>query len=909
MATLATLVVKLVGDVSGFSSSMDEASSRLRSAGQSMTSAGAGLTAGVTLPIVGIGVAALHMAGQFESSMNMMQAVSGATADEMAQVSDTAIALGSDLTLPGTSASDAALAMVELSRAGLSVQESMDAARGVLQLSAAAQIGNAQAATITANALNTFGLAGTEAATVANLLAGGANASSAKITDMAAAIQASGAVAASMGVPIDSLTTAIALMANAGIAGSDAGTSLKTMLMRLGAPTQESAALMRELGVSVFDASGTMLPMEQIIGQFSSALGGMTMEQRNAALATIFGADAIRAANVVLLGGTEAFNAMEQAVTAEGQAQMLAAAQTAGFQGSLDGLRSTVETVLLTVGAPFLTMLTGWVQWLSNAVGRLAEISPGMLNMIVLIGLAVAAIGPLLMVLGSMTTGLGIVAGAIGFLLSPIGLVIIAVGLLAAAVVQHFGGVQATIQAASEFVQGILTALSGFVQGNQAETMGWVDQAWAQIQLIVTTIINAVEAIIRSVLTVVSGFIDAHGAEIAAFIQRAWTQIGMIINLALTLINEVITRVLGAIKQFIDQHGAEILAILTTAWNLIQALIQTVLNLIEGIIRVALAIIRGDWELAWTEVKTLVDNLLNDIRDLIVTAFEFIKAQVTLFVNTVIQWFTNLYNRLVGGSIVPDMVNGIIRWFTQLWERVQEIVVRLVNRAIDLFNDLKNRVLGIIGGLVDGMYERGAGMVAAFERGIMDRLQGLLDAARRLAQQIRDLLPGSDAKTGPLSDLTASGRALPDTLAAAISRGAPTAISAVESMAGGLTDVLSMDTGALGMDAGLSWIDAMIKAIQSRLPALGDVTAQALGVLGGDTIKGQAALAGAGMGRPNEPSGGPERGPVTINMYGPWNVSNEMDAKRVAEIIGEVLAGKAVTNKRLAVGWAGVGGS
>jgi len=906
MATLATLVVKLVGDVSGFSSSMDEASSRLRSAGQSMTSAGAGLTAGVTLPIVGIGVAALHMAGQFESSMNMMQAVSGATADEMAQVSDTAIALGSDLTLPGTSASDAALAMVELSRAGLSVQESMDAARGVLQLSAAAQIGNAQAATITANALNTFGLAGTEAATVANLLAGGANASSAEITDMAAAIQASGAVAASMGVPIDSLTTAIALMANAGIAGSDAGTSLKTMLMRLGAPTQESAALMRELGVSVFDASGTMLPMEQIIGQFSSALGGMTMEQRNAALATIFGADAIRAANVVLLGGTEAFNAMEQAVTAEGQAQMLAAAQTAGFQGSLDGLRSTVETVLLTVGAPFLNMLTGWVQWLSNAVGRLAEISPGMLNMIVLIGLAVAAIGPLLMVLGSMTTGLGIVAGAIGFLLSPIGLVIIAVALLAAAVVQHFGGVQATIQAASEFVQGILTALSGFVQGNQAETMGWVDQAWAQIQLIVTTIINAVEAIIRSVLTVVSGFIDAHGAEIAAFIQRAWTQIGTIINLALTLINEVITRVLGAIKQFIDQHGAEILAILTTAWNLIQALIQTVLNLIEGIIRVALAIIRGDWELAWTEVKTLVDNLLNDIRDLIVTAFEFIKAQVTLFVNTVIQWFTNLYNRLVGGSIVPDMVNGIIRWFTQLWERVQEIVVRLVNRAIDLFNDLKNRVLGIIGDLVGGMYERGAGMVAAFERGIMDRLQGLLDAARRLAQQIRDLLPGSDAKTGPLSDLTASGRALPDTLAAAISRGAPTAISAVESMAGGLTDVLSMDTGALGMDAGLSWIDAMIKAIQSRLPALGDATAQALGVLGGENLKGQLALAGAGMGRPSEPAGGSERGPVTLNLNGPWYVSNEMDAKRIAEIVSEVLAGKAVTNKRLAVGWAGV---
>lgn len=907
MSTLATLVVKLVGDVGGFSSAMDNASDKLRSAGASMRGVGAGLTAGVTLPVVGIGVAALHMAGQFEQTMNVLQATTGASEEEMAALSQTAIALGSDLELPGTSAADAGEAMLELSRAGLSVQESMDAARGVLQLSAAAQISNAEAATITANALNTFGLAGSEAGRVANLLAGGANASSASITDMGLGMQMAGSVAASMGVPIEDLTTALALMANAGISGSDAGTSLKTMLMRLGAPTAEAAGLMDALGISIYDAQGTMLPMESIIDQFGGALAGMTMEQRNAALSTIFGSDAIRAANVVLAGGTEAWNAMETAVTAEGQAQALAAAQTAGFQGSLDGLRSVVETLLLTVAGPFLEMLTGWVQRLSSLVEWVSTLDPKLLNTVVVVAAIAAAIGPLLILLGSMASGLGIVAGAIGFLLSPIGLVIIAVGLLAAAVVQHFGGVQATIQAASEFVQGILTALSGFVQGNQAETMGWVDQAWAQIQLIVTTIINAVEAIIRSVLTVVSGFIDAHGAEIAAFIQRAWTQIGTIINLALTLINEVITRVLGAIKQFIDQHGAEILAILTTAWNLIQALIQTVLNLIEGIIRVALAIIRGDWELAWTEVKTLVDNLLNDIRDLIVTAFEFIKAQVTLFVNTVIQWFTNLYNRLVGGSIVPDMVNGIIRWFTQLWERVQEIVVRLVNRAIDLINDLKNRVLGIIGDLVGGMYERGAGMVAAFERGIMDRLQGLLDAARRLAQQIRDLLPGSDAKTGPLSDLTASGRALPDTLAAAISRGAPTAISAVESMAGGLTDMLSLDTASLGMDAGLSWIDALIKAIQSRLPALGDATAQALGVLGGDTIKGQAALAGAGMGRPSTPSGGPERGPVTINLNGPWNVSNEMDAKRIAEIVGEVLAGRAQTNRRLAVGWAGVG--
>jgi TP901 family phage tail tape measure protein len=545
------------------------------------------------LPVVGIGVAALHMAGQFEQTMNVLQATTGASEEEMAALSQTAIALGSDLELPGTSAADAGEAMLELSRAGLSVQESMDAARGVLQLSAAAQISNAEAATITANALNTFGLAGSEAGRVANLLAGGANASSASITDMGLGMQMAGSVAASMGVPIEDLTTALALMANAGISGSDAGTSLKTMLMRLGAPTAEAAGLMDALGISIYDAQGTMLPMESIIDQFGGALAGMTMEQRNAALSTIFGSDAIRAANVVLAGGTEAWNAMETAVTAEGQAQALAAAQTAGFQGSLDGLRSVVETLLLTVAGPFLEMLTGWVQRLSSLVEWVSTLDPKLLNTVVVVAAIAAAIGPLLILLGSMASGLGIVAGALGLLLSPVGLVIAAIVALGVAVVHHFGGIQQTIQAASTFVQGVLAGLSAFVNTNQGEITGWVEQAWTQIQTIVTTLVTGVRGIVESVLGIVGQFIDQHGADIEAFVRRAWQQIGVIVNLALTLINEVVTRVLDAVKQFIDQHGTEILAILSTAWTMIRSMIQIALDLIEGILRVALAIIRG----------------------------------------------------------------------------------------------------------------------------------------------------------------------------------------------------------------------------------------------------------------------------------------------------------------------------
>jgi hypothetical protein len=177
--------------------------------------------------------------------------------------------------------------------------------------------------------------------------------------------------------------------------------------------------------------------------------------------------------------------------------------------------------------------------------------------------------------------------------------------------------------------------------------------------------------------------------------------------------------------------------------------------------------------------------------------------------------------------------------------------------------------------------------------------------ARRLAEELRNLLPGSDARTGPLSDLTASGRALPETLGAAISRGAPAAVDAATNLAGGLADVLGMDTASLGAQAGLNWIDAMIKAITSRLPALSDAAGQAFGTLGGGKVNSQLAQAGRGTGRPSEPAG-QTGGPITINLNGPWQMSSEMDAKRVAEIIGEVLAGKAVTNKRMNVAWATV---
>jgi len=327
----------------------------------------------VTEGIVSIGKQALDVGMDYQSSLNMFQAVSGATGDQMLRVAKLAKELGADMSLPATSAGNAAEAMTELAKAGLSVEDVLAAAKGTLQLAAAGNLSEARSAEIAANALNSFKLKGSDANRVANLLAAAANASSGEVTDMADSLQMVSAVAAASGIPIQNVVAMISEMANSGIQGSDAGTSLKQMFLSLQAPTKAASNTLNDLGIKVYDSSGNMRDMAVLIAEFSNKLGGLTQEQRSTALATIFGSDAIRAANIVLAGGVDSYNKMLTAVTEAGAASELAGARMKGLKGALEGLKSQWETSLLTLAEPLLEPL-------DRAVRALADKAPTLLD-------------------------------------------------------------------------------------------------------------------------------------------------------------------------------------------------------------------------------------------------------------------------------------------------------------------------------------------------------------------------------------------------------------------------------------------------------------------------------------------------------------------------------------------------
>jgi len=317
----------------------------------------------------GIGMA-IGVTANFDKALSGVAAVSNATSGEMDQLRQAAIDAGQATVF---SASDAATAEAELAKAGLSTGQILGGGlTGALSLAAAGQLELADAATITAQALNVFKLDGSQASHVADVLAAGANKSAADVGQLGDALRQGGLLARQTGLSLEDTVGVLALFADNALIGSDAGTSLKTMLQRLTPQSQEAADEMERLGIHAYDASGNFVGLDKFAGNLRDSLSGLTVEQRNQALATIFGSDAVRAASLVYDAGEQGIRKYVKAVDDQGAAGRMAGVQMDNLAGDIEQLKGSIETGLITSasgGTNVLRMLTqagtdlvnGWI--------------------------------------------------------------------------------------------------------------------------------------------------------------------------------------------------------------------------------------------------------------------------------------------------------------------------------------------------------------------------------------------------------------------------------------------------------------------------------------------------------------------------------------------------------------------
>lgn len=423
-------VDKAGGGFEGFAKVSGE---MMKSVGRSMTNTGKDLSVGVTLPLVGIGVAAVASQAKFETSMKSLQVNANASAKQMQSLSDLALQMGADTVF---SAGEAADAMLELSKGGLRVADIQGGALATtMALAATEGMDLSRAAEIVTQGMNQFGLSAKETAQIADTLAAGAVASTAGVEDLAGGLKYVGTTANNFGVSIDQTVTALAALNNAGIDATTAGTSLNRFFLGLAGTTKKGAATMKDYNLQFFDANGALKPLPAIIAELDKELGGLSDKKRTKVLKDIFGVEGMRAANVLMREGVTGFEDLSVAVNKQGIAQDLANARMSGTAGALEQLKGSLETAAIAIGQVLAPMIQKVAKFLQGLVDRFQALDPGMQKFIVVLGIAAAAVGPLLVGLGLMVTALGTIVTALGAVSAPVLAVVAGIGLLVAAVV------------------------------------------------------------------------------------------------------------------------------------------------------------------------------------------------------------------------------------------------------------------------------------------------------------------------------------------------------------------------------------------------------------------------------------------------------------------------------------------
>ncbi|MEK4199103.1 phage tail tape measure protein [Cytobacillus sp. FSL K6-0265] len=387
------------------SRNMNTVGSRMQEVGRTMASTGRTMTMSVTLPILGVGGAALKAGMDFEAGMSKVEALTQASKSDMKLLEDQAKELGATTKF---SATQAAEGMAFLGMAGWKTNEILAGMPGLLSLAAAENMELGRAADITSNIMSAFSIEASKAGHVADVLAMAATNSNTNVEQLGQAMTYVAPVANTLGWNIEETAAAIMAMSDAGIQGEKAGAAFATSLQRLANPTAEMSRVMDDLNIKFFDAEGTIKPMPTLIGELEKATNGMTSEQKAAALSTLFGAEAYKNWAVVLEAGSKTLGSNTKMLEeSEGAANKMAETMNDNTKGAIVEFKSALEGVGIALSEHLLPVTTDLINKGTEMVRKFGELDESTQKNIIKMGLFAVAIGPAALVAGNLTTAIG----------------------------------------------------------------------------------------------------------------------------------------------------------------------------------------------------------------------------------------------------------------------------------------------------------------------------------------------------------------------------------------------------------------------------------------------------------------------------------------------------------------------
>lgn len=629
--------------------------------GQGLTTVGQGLTKYVSLPLAGVGTASVMTAAKFEKQMNRVKAISGATGKEFQQLRDQAIDLGAKSVF---SATEVAQAQEMMASAGFNSNQIYAAMPGVMDLAAVSGGDMALASEAAATAVNMFGLEAGKATHVADVFAKAAADTNAEVGDMAEAMKYVGPVAGAMGISLEETAAAIGIMSNAGIKGSQAGTTLRTAMTRLANPTDKMKEVMESLGLEFFDSEGKMKSLSDITNELRDKTAGLTDEQKSAALSTLFGKESLSGMLALVNASPDALAKQTQALRdSDGAAKQMADTMNSGTAGAIENLKGALESAGIAIGERLAPYINKAANFISKLVDKFNQLPGPVKDAIVIFGIIAAAIGPVLIIIGQLISAVGTIMSV-------------------------FGGVEGAAAGLSAAF-GILTGPIGIVIGIIAGLITILIIAWNTSETFRNTIINGWNTIVSAVSPVIETF--------------------------KTLVSEVFSYILSHSQGIIDGLVVAwngLVTILGGIWTLISGVIQAAMAIIDGIIKTVMALIKGDWEGAWNAIKEMFSKVWNSLGTIVQGALQILEGVIVAGVGIIITvwnviWetvkavFQAVWNAIT--AIAIGVWNGLVALFNIVWPALQAAWEVIWNAVSTVFSTIWNAIVAVATAIWNGL--------------------------------------------------------------------------------------------------------------------------------------------------------------------------------------------------------------
>ena len=667
MSTLTKeLKVKITADANGLKGALNGISKDiskigkdfdgLKNLGQGISSVGKALTAGLTLPIVGMGVASVKTASDFQGAMKEVSAISGATGTDLTKLSDLAKEMGRTTKF---SASESADALKYMGMAGWKTQDMIEGLPGILNLAAAGGTDLGITSDIVTDGLTAMGLSAKDAGKFADIMASTCSNANTNIELMGETLKYVGPVAGSLGIEMDDLSVAIGLMGNAGLKGGQAGTSLRAGLTNLVKPTKEMRNAMEKYGVELVKNADGSVNLMGTMENLRSVLGGLDQTTQAQALSTIFGKEAMSGWASIVNASEGDFNKLTEAIAnSEGSAKKMADTMLEGSQGAIVEMKSALEGVAITIGE----RLTPFLEKLADGVSKVCEwfqnLSPATQTFLMIVATLIASIGPLLLLIGgaiSLFANLSIVAGALGIsigaLCAPVLAVVAVIGAIIAIGFLLVSNWDLIKEKASEVWKIVCDAWNNMCDwiSKACNNIGnWVSKAWDNICDWTSKTWNNVKTVISTVWDSIKSFISDKLNQIKTNITNIWNNIKSATSTVWNSIKNFVSSLWNSITSVASSVFNSIKTVISTIWNTIKSTTTSVWNSIKSVISSVSNAIKSVVLSAWNGIQSVTSSVLNGVKSVVSNVFNGIKSSISSVMSSIRSSVSSAWSAIKG---------------------------------------------------------------------------------------------------------------------------------------------------------------------------------------------------------------------------------------------------------------------